>query len=251
MRQLLAIIAFFVGAAILASTAAHAGLAIDSQEASNAAHNSTSSPLTWSFTNTAGTKLVVCASVNNSSGSPTIGAVSYNGVAMTAISGATFTDATNIVSIKCFYLDSPATGSNTVSVAGSGMIDIIAGAISFTGAAAGAGGFGTAATANSTTNTTPATVAVTGTLNGDIVLGAATAGNSFSSFTSPTTKSALLNVSSVDGGNNFALTQQSTSGGSATISDTLSAANPWDIVGFEVIAAPATAHPLGALGVGK
>lgn len=239
-------------AVALASPAAYAGLAINSQESSNNAHNSTTSPLTWSFTNTAGTKLVVCASVNNSSGSPTIGAVSYNGVAMTAIPGATFTDATNFVVIKCFYLDSPATGSNTVSVAGSGMIDIIAGAISFTGAASGTSGFGTPATANSTTSTTPATVAVNSTINGDIVLGAATAGNSFSSFTSPTTKSASLGVSGVDAGNNFALTQQSTSGGSATISDTLSSANPWDIIGFEVIAAGATLnHSMPAMGVGN
>jgi len=52
-------------------------LAIDSQEASATAHRATSSPLTWSFNNVAGTTLFVGALITNISGgnAPSFGAV--------------------------------------------------------------------------------------------------------------------------------------------------------------------------------
>jgi hypothetical protein len=91
-------------------------LAIDSQEASATAHHSTSSPLTWSFNNVAGTLLVIVAHVTDQGGSAcALGTPTYAGVSMTQAPSSSVTwNSADILAI--YYLLNPATGSNTVSI---------------------------------------------------------------------------------------------------------------------------------------
>src|SRR5262245_24706089 len=114
-------------------------LAIDSQESGGTAHRGdvSGTPITWSFNNAAGNLIVIGVTVTNGSGAgaPSISAgPTYNSVALTAGPSATCASATSLTQL--FYLASPAVGSNTVSVTGTGgsSYAILAWAISFSGA---------------------------------------------------------------------------------------------------------------------
>lgn len=94
------------------------------------------SPQTFSFTNTAGTVLYLILILGvNSGGTTAFGAVTYNGVAMTLILEQT--TASGASRIGVFRLLNPATGSNTVSVgfteSGSPNYAVVSGCISFSG----------------------------------------------------------------------------------------------------------------------
>lgn len=251
---------FALALSLAACSPAWAGLAINSQEASNVAHHSATSPLSWSFTNTSGTLLIVGFDISAASGSgPSVSSVTYNGVSMTQLSNHCWklVSGFDLDCVYLYYLTSPATGANTVSITftypGSPTsLDSIGGAISFTGANL-ATPFGTPASADDGgTPSTPATVSVTGTASGDFVVSAMGAGNSWTTAVSPTTISALLNNSGNTAGDNLILAQQSTSGGSVTVSANITAADHWGIVGAEVMAASSSSCPMTrrTLGVG-
>lgn len=230
-------------------------LAVDSEESTNTGHNAatggTASTLTWSFTNTAGNLLIVAATVNQVGGSnaPSFGTVSYNGVAMTQIPSAVFTDTANHYISALYYLANPATGSNTVSVTGNPngsptYLDVIAGAISFSGAS-------TSAPGNPVTNNgsgTSASATLTGTTNGDIIVALCTNGTGVTSMTSPNTKSWLKNVGGADASDNAGLGRDATSGGSIT--PTFVTSNDiWSVVAAE-ISPPAAASAKGNVFIG-
>lgn len=218
-------------------------LAIDSQETSGVGHNSTTSPLTWSFNNVSGTFLLVGVTVNavTEGAAPTVTGVTYNGVAMTAVPGASVSSFVSFAGsfIALYYLISPATGFNTVSVSFAGTdeqyLDAICGAISFRGASALAPVGNGVNASNTTGSSTVATVAVPGTTSGDYVVSLVATGTSVGSATAPTTLSWLLNISTSDGADNAAMGQQTTSGG--TVNPTYSVtADYWFIVAAEVFA---------------
>jgi hypothetical protein len=233
-----------LGALLLASLPALATLAVDSQEASNVAHNSATSPLTYSFTNSAGTLFCegVVVDYANASTGVSISAT-YNGAAMTAASGLPFkfTNASEDAYVDLFCLEAPATGAHNVSVTVSQttgtLQDIFGGGISFTGAVTSSPA-GTPATNSSTTGTTTSTVNLTGTTNGNWVLSVACTGTSFSSANSPTVLSALKNASGATTCDTMVLGQQSTGGGTATAAFAQSS-DDWAIVAAEVFAAAA------------
>jgi hypothetical protein len=212
-------------------------LAIDSQETSNAGHNSTTSPLTWTFNNTAGNKLYVPVTASsNSATAPTIGTVSYNGVSMTLVTGSSQTiSASNATISAIYYLDSPATGSHAVSVAvtfpgGTTVTDIIAGAISFSGAASGSN----TAVSSQGNSTGPATTSLS-TTSGQYVLSLAATGTGLSSTpTNPTTLSWLDNVSGNSSGDNAGMGTQTTSGGTVSATWGLTASDFWIITAVAV-----------------
>jgi len=112
-------------------------LAIDSQEPSGTAHNSITSPLGWVFDNTHGTLLLAGVVINGSGASTaTINSVSYGGTALTAVPGTPITYGNSQTELALYYLENPATGSNTLSVSWndtSGSKDALGAAISFTG----------------------------------------------------------------------------------------------------------------------
>lgn len=197
------------------------------------------SPLAWSFTNTSGSLLIVSVAVTANAGTgPTVSAVTYGGVPMTQLATEPYdlVSGSNIDALYLFYLFNPPTGANTVSVAwnpGTGAIapDSIGAAISFDGL----GSLATAAGANyGGTASTPATVNVAGTLSGDIVVSAAMAGSAFSEAVTPTTQSAVDNVSGNTAGDNLIMGYQRTTGGTATAAYAISAADYWGALAVEL-----------------
>lgn len=223
-----------------------AAVTVNSQEASGIGHNSTTSPLTWSFTNTAGNYLVVGIDLNqsNPNTAPTIGAVSYNGTAMTLI-GSVFSPTDCVCTKMALYgLASPATGSNTVSVAAtfSGSPtnhDIIAMAISFSGvdvSVPGTSEHGSLFTSdNPTCGTTSCGVSVTSTTSGNYVVSVTGTGSGATiTATSPTILSSTLNVSTHTFSDDAALGSQSTSGGSVTAAFSTGVSDAWAILATEV-----------------
>lgn len=115
-------------------------IAVNSQESAGAGHRATASPLTWTFTNTAGTKILlgICASAL---AAVTLSTPTYNGTSLTLVGSQLSFDG-GFAKVAIYYLDTPATGANTVSIpfsSSSGTIRCNAGAISFTGCAAGVG----------------------------------------------------------------------------------------------------------------
>lgn len=253
MRRLFATVAAAIFV-LCATSQAFATLAIDSQESANAAHHSITSPLTWSFTNTAGNLLIVGVIATGDTGTSTITGVTYNGVSMTAVTNAPRTWNTTASAVYLFFLVNPATGANTVSVSASiagANPDIIAGAISFSGANTSSpvsAGF----TNFSTVVGTTASVSVTGTTSGDFVVSAAGTGTGFTSANAPTVTSASANVSNFNAGDNYELGQQSTSGGSVTAGYTMTS-DVFGIIAAEVFAATGAAGPpaRSLLGVGQ
>jgi hypothetical protein len=233
-------------------------LTINSQEASNVGRNSTTSPLNYPFTNTSGT-LMVEGVVTTGFISPSSVTVTYGGVTMTpGPSLANWSTEPDSEYIYLFYLNNPPTGTNTVSVTVSsgsvgGVVDILAGGITFTGASAGAQLTNSVSAENTGGSSTTATVGLTGTTDGDYVLSVVSTGTGVTSATSPTTVSALLNVNDLSAGNNFALGQQATSGGTATTAYTVQA-DEWGILSAEVIqgtqCAPASGYTIAGPGTG-
>jgi hypothetical protein len=233
----------------LAPLPALAALAIDSQESANTGHAG-ASPLTWSFTNTAGTLLIVGVCLNNTAaGTPAVSAVTYNGVAMSAISGTTNTGVSGSSTTVCtlYQLLSPATGAHTVSVTWAGncggcYADAIAGAISFTGnnSTTPTGNPGTASDTSGASSA--ATVSLTGTASGDYVVSLVATGSAVGGGSGSTTTSWKLNVTTNDAGDNAALGQQTTAGGTVSAGFSVTP-DLWFMSAIEVFAGGGAAPP--------
>ena len=105
-------------------------LAVDA--ISNSGAKSSADPWTWSHT-CSGSNRVLVVAVSSDNDFPS--SVTYNGVALTQVAGASIQHATNTAKkVSLWYLIAPATGSNTVSVDFPDGNYGAAGAISFTGA---------------------------------------------------------------------------------------------------------------------
>lgn len=213
-------------------------LAINSQEPSSTGHTSATSPLTWSFTNTAGTVLYVGVATAAPTGTSTATGVTYNSVALTKVGSIPYGATIGTCEVSIWRLLTPATGSNTVSVtaSGSGMDDIMAGAISFTGNHATVPE-GTPATAKFDTGsgTTSASVTVSGTTSGNYVIAMMDAGSAYSS-TSNTLTWHIAGGAQNSPGDNSAMTYQSVSTSSTTMTNTI-VQDWWGIIAVEVLPA--------------
>lgn len=156
-------------------------LAIDSTEPGGTGHggNNPSSPVTWNFTNNAGNLLIVSVAVGAASGTGTqntqVNSVSYGGFAMTQVAAVKYdTDGTfTHDETSMWYLVSPPTGSNTVSVSFQYALSnvgntVAAGAISFSDANTSSP-IGTPSTGKFDTGA--------GTTNLSVSLGSSTTGN--------------------------------------------------------------------------
>lgn len=228
-------------------------IAVDSQESAGAGHRATTSPLTWSFTNTAGTKLVcgVVCSVSSGAGI-TLSSPTYSGTAM-AIAGTQILWDGGNVRTAIYYLDTPATGANTVSMAcsaGGGIFSILGGCISFTGMNTGAG---TSTSGTGTTGTTATAGAIT-TASGNYIFagggwGSGSGGTAGSGFT----RTYLTNGSSSTSGDDILGEYQSSAGSSITPTFTWTGSDFWGIAATEFTAsgaaAPATSSTMPLLGM--
>jgi hypothetical protein len=217
-------------------------LAIDSQMGSSTGASANATTLTFSFTNTAGTFIVVGISFGNASAF-TVSTITYNGVSMTQVPGAVvgYDGAThNFAGASLFSLLSPATGANnvvvTMSGVGGGTTSIEGGAISFTGhdlvtpivASSGKSNF-------RESNGPTATVTSGSTTVGNIVVAQMATGSGYSSV-STGTLSWSKNASSLSAGGNGAMTQASGTGGTITMTDNITS-DFMGMVCFEVAAA--------------
>lgn len=121
-------------------------IAINSQMTSNLGFEyqigtvSQTSPQTFSFTNTAGTFLILFVSIASSSTfTITLGTHSYGGNALTKLTEVTTSGGATGGKMALYYMQSPPTGANTVSMAwtdnttGGFNFRMCAGCISFTG----------------------------------------------------------------------------------------------------------------------
>lgn len=214
-------------------------LAIDSIEASGLAHSSAgATTLTYAFTNTAGTVLYVRAVATSSGGVVSITGVTYNGIALTPIASTALSFDGGQTKIQIFRILAAAgtiTGTHNVvitgTLAGSGANNVLGSAISFTGNDPTTpdlnGATGTAGTGSH------ATVAVTGTTAGNIILDGIATGSGVTS--SDKTIDAKLNVNTNTAGNNTA-GSTAAAGGSITMGYTVTS-DQWGIVGLEIAAA--------------
>lgn len=218
----------------------YGAIAVNSQETSNAGHKSVTSPLTWSFTNTAGTKIICGFVVTDTSGGVAVvmSTPTYNGVQMTNVGTQTnFTGgadlAHNIMAI--YYLDSPATGANTVSLAytASSSPDGLGGCISFTGMNTGSG---VVTTGTGTTGTTATAGNIT-TASGNYIFatggwGSGAGGVAGTGFT----LTYLLNGSGLTAGDDILGEYKASTGGATTPTFTFTGSDNWGIMAAEFTA---------------
>jgi hypothetical protein len=233
-------------------------VAIDSTGTGHHFENTTcasTGSVSFSFTNTAGTLLIVGVIVTCGAGGTVYSqnaittSVTYNGVSLTKITGAAQAWAPDASSFNqneasLWYLTNPATGANTVVVncqyADCANVtfdqDVIAGAQSYTGAAS----FGTPVGAKVDTGggSTSPSVTVSSTTTGNLVVAMMGTGTGYTSTSNTIAWS--LNVSTLTAGDNAAMTTQAPSGSSTTMTDTVSQ-DWWGIVAVELQAAAAAA----------
>jgi hypothetical protein len=212
-------------------------LTIDSQESGGTAHRGTTSgaALTWLFNNVAGDFLLVGVVLTCQTGLGPV-AVSagptYNSVAMTLVPGSVQAWSTTDDKVQWYYLANPATGSNTVSVTGTGgnAFAILAGAISFKGAASTPG----TATLGTGTGTTATAGAIT-TASGNFIVadggwGSGETGVQGTGFT----RTFLLNGSGATAGDDILGEYQQSSGSSITPTYTFGVSDSWGISAVEI-----------------
>lgn len=196
-------------------------LSVDSEMASGVAGSaSNSTSLTYSFTNTAGTLLVVGVAQSDR----TISGVTYNGVAMTQSLSVLSTNGKARSSI--YYLLNPATGAHNVVVSLGGGASIVSGAISFTGNHAS---LPIKTTGQSTGTSGSATTSIASISAGNIIVDCTFSSASFG--TTSATRSWLKNLSTTVNGES---SRTVATGGVVTITKTVGTSNAWVAVAVEV-----------------
>jgi hypothetical protein len=203
-------------------------LAVNSQMPSGVGVTSTTSPWTWSFTNTSGTLLYLFFTIDGNFTTPT---ATYGGTSMTML-GASPANIGGGGSIYLFRLLSPATGANNFVITWStGTLTAIAAAISFTGNASTPDNGGATIFGYSSFGTVHSLTV--GSLSGNIVIMGTAYGDSGHS-TQSGTLSALKEVNSGSFANNLAVQYQSASAGSTAMTDTGTVSTSWATIGIEV-----------------
>jgi len=214
-------------------------------DAVGSATSLTSATATISWTHTAGTGgscgiVAVCWS--DASWPPTVNSATYGGVAMTLLASQASNNNT-LGGILLWGFTGGANGANTVTVTFSAApSDILLGnSVSFTGASA----LGTAVKAAAAAS--PATVTVTGTTSGNMVVAAECHGSNGSSTTWGTATSRFDNEHGVNTGASNISGATAAAGGSVTMTGTLSVSDWNGIIAVEVQAGgpPATSANAG------
>lgn len=210
-----------------------ATLAIDSQESGGTAHRTTTTTLSWTFTNTAGT-LLVCGFVltHSAAAASVTSGPTYNSVSMGTQDVSVNWDGTNSLG-RIYHLVSPATGANTVSITGTNVEAILGGCISFTNQ--NATPIGGTSSGSGTVGATTATAGALTVASGNYLFacggwGSGTGGTAGTGFTT----TALINGSGNTGGDDFLAEYKLSTGGSTTPTFTWTGSDLWGIVVVEV-----------------
>ena len=243
MRKLIAII---VSLSITAPS--WAVLAVDSEMPSNVAAFSAdaATSLSFSFNNAAGTLLVCAVVCGGADTGSTINSITFDSASM-GTADITRRAGNNTEGLLAIYhLLSPSTGSKTLAIGTSAHGgSIIAGCISFTGNDASTPIINPVAANDNGTGSNPATVNMTSTGSNNILVALAGGGSDFTSNTN--TLSALKNINGTYAMNNFSMTRAAGTGGTVTMSSTMSGADFWAIGAVEVaISAGPTAPVMAA-----
>lgn len=200
-------------------------LAIDSQMPLSAGVSNATSPFTYSFTNAAGTYLLVGVSSANC-GPVAISTVTYGGSSMTLVKSVD--SQINGARISIYELKTPLTGANNVVITLASSAAIVSGAISFKyndpTTPARASFSNNAASGNATVN-------ATSTLSGNIVVDMVGVGSAITA--SAQTNSWIKNVNGSICGNNGAMSWAAGNGGTVTMNYT-NTSDQWGIVAVEV-----------------
>lgn len=205
-------------------------LAIDSQLPAATALRG--DPISQAFVNTAGTVMYAVCAATDQTGTVTLNAPTYNGVALTLIGSQVSYD-TNHSKIGLYRLLSPATGSNTFALSGSGgsgNFRVLACIMTFTGndtstpegtLASASGSSATAATGN-ITNT-----------SGNYLISGAVTGTTVPVAGSGNTISSSLAGSANTGGDNIGMQYFAATGATRNMQMTFTS-DVWGTVGVEV-----------------
>lgn len=237
-----AIIIFFVIPSIC-----FGALAVDSQEAAGAGHRGTASgvAVTWPFNNVGG-NLLVCSivSTNTTGNTPTLSTPTYNGVAMTLAGSQLQWDTSSSVT-AIYYLANPATGSNTVSMTGTGTTNfaILGGCMSFSGANTSSPiGTPTTGKGDITAGTTATAGSITA-ASGNYIFASGGWGSAGGAAGAGFTRTFLANGGGTTAGDDILGEYALSSGAPITPTFTWTGADFWAIIAVEIKAAASAAAP--------
>lgn len=226
----------------------YAAITIDSTEASGAGHrcSTTNCTLSWTFTNTAGNFLICSFVATESSGVITMNTPTYNGSNMT-LAGSQLGWDTNTSKTAIYYMTSPPTGGNTVSMStsgGGGTFAVLGGCMSFGGVDTSSP-IGTPTTGTNSSGTTATAGSITAAATSYIFAGGGwgsgtggTAGGSF-------TRTFLTNGSGNTAGDNILGEYIVGTGGSISPTFTWTGSDHWGIQAVEIKAGTSVATTAG------
>lgn len=218
-------------------------LAVDSQMPSQLLIRS-ASPDSFAFNNVAGTLMCAFCIATDQTGTVTLNAPTYNGATLTIVGSQVSTDTAH-TKLGLYRLFTPATGSNTFTVTGSGgsgNFQLHAGIITFTGADIAGTPFGTPVTATGNSGTS-ATGNITNTSGNILIAGVAT-GSSIPTIGTGNTLSCSKAGSGNTGGDNSGVEYWAASGTTRNMQFTQTS-DIWGILGVEVLAAGGAATTRG------
>jgi hypothetical protein len=194
-----------------------------------------------SFTHPGGaadTGVYLGVAVGNNADAGITASATFNSVAMTATPAKVETGSGGAGFLQCFKMESPPGGNQTVAISVTSASDISGGSISVTGSS----GTGTPwSAANTGGSSTPATATSPGVIPvGDLVVAFNAAGQASLSATAPSTSRFILIGNVNTGAGNSAGATSPGTGATVTTAWTLTSADFWAVVGFDVINAAAT-----------
>lgn len=193
--------------------------------------------LTTAFNNVAGNALTVGVRINSTSA--TVTGVTYAGVAMTKTAISPVDNATAGARNYIWYLLAPATGSNNVVISTSGAVQIIAGAVSFSGA--DTSDFAGAENSATGTSDTPSVAVVTTRANSIVIDCVGADGDTFTGTGANQTVRWDATATRYSQGTTE---PGGASGSTITMSETMSAGTAnWDTQALEILEAVTPAGP--------
>lgn len=212
-------------------------VAFDAVGPSASGTSSSTTPLTWAHVNGGSATAILIGVTTHTGTTNAVTSVTYGGQACSLLAFIA-SGATNAGGIALYYLNSPPTGSNTVSVAFTGAGLTIGGSISVTAS----GGIGSVFTANPAT-VTSASVSVTNTTTGGMIVTVACegSGGTFAGTNSVTKQWGLIGDNTSAADNAVGGTVPSTGGGASQTVGFSGASDDWGLIAVELL--PPTSTP--------
>lgn len=208
----------------LGTTAAMAGISVDTVSSANSLPNTAASSLTFPHTVNAGSNSILLVSVHTHSGAVTVNSVTYGGTNLTQVGSVTASS--NVNRAEIWRLFNPPTGTADVVVTLSGARNLAAGAVSYFGVDQASPLTPSTARGSSTT----ASVAVAS-ASGEVVVDAVSADGDALSLTKGAGQTQQYNTNTGTANGNIQAAASTEAGAaSVTMSWTLGASASWSII---------------------